>query len=120
MASNDYLLRYIETLSRALASFVLGRPAGIHEFMDEEAQVYGDDFLRYRLQKLLLENNLNEAENLLFETIEADPQMNYLPVALGFYEQLSEKTDEELAQNDFSRPEIAEGLEHLKTIYGLE
>lgn len=74
------------------------------------------DFLGYRIGRLLLDRKINEAENLLFDEIERDPQPAYLAVGVHFYEDLQELTDAELEAADFSRAEIAEGLEALKRL----
>lgn len=112
--NNDYILRMIEDMGRFLKNIV-HESQGEEEYpvLDEEGNFSQSDFLGYRLNKLLAEKKINEAENLLFETIEQDPRQAYLQVALNFYEDLNALTEEELEACDFSREEIGDGLRSL-------
>ena len=116
MYNNDYILRMIEDLGRVLRQVFLQEEEEMFEIVDEEGRFSESDFLGYRVGRLLLERRINEAENLLFDEIERDPQPSFLAVGVHFYEDLQELSDEELEAADFSREEIAEGLEALKRL----
>lgn len=116
MYNNDYILRMIEEMGRMLRQVFLQEEEEMYEIVDEEGRFSQSDFLGYRIGRLLLDRKINEAENLLFHEIERDPQPAYLAVGVHFYEDLQELTDAELEAADFSRAEIAEGLEALKRL----
>ena len=70
------------------------------------------------IRRLLAENNLNEAENLLFEMLDAT-DYDYLLIALFLYSKINEMNDDDLEKADFSRDEIEAGLTEIKRIYGI-
>ena len=96
MYNNDYILRMIEDLGRVLRQVFLQEEEEMFEIVDEEGRFSESDFLGYRVGRLLLERRINEAENLLFDEIERDPQPSFLAVGVHFYEDLQELSDEEL------------------------
>ena len=113
--SGDYLMRQIDEMVRFLSQVLLRhQPENLVQVFTEDGGFSQGGFLQYRLRGLLLEGRVNEAENLLFETVQADPADEYLPVALDFYEELNKMSDSQLAGCDFSRQEIREGLEQIK------
>lgn len=113
--NNDYILRMIEDMGRFLRNVVHQTQGEEEEYpvLDEDGNFSEPDFLGYRINKLIAEKKINEAENLLFETIEQDPRQAYLQVALNFYEDLNDLPEEELEACDFSREEICDGLRSL-------
>lgn len=116
---SDYMMRQIEDITRCIATIVFGRKVYRHEEIAGDSQRSEAGFLFYRLRSLLADREINEAENLLFEAVEANPTEEYLSVALDFYEELHAMTDAQLEAADFSRAEILEGLRQLRRIYGL-
>ena len=120
MFADDYIMRQIEGLSRMLARVLFDRDMESEELhLDEDVTLSGSDVLAYRLKKLLHERRINEAENLLFETLEASPLPSYGRTALDFYREISTLSDEELAAADFSREEIADGLREVQRLLEL-
>jgi hypothetical protein len=120
MFADDYIMRQIEGLSRMLARVLFDRDMESEELhLDEDGTLSGSDVLAYRLKKLLHERKINEAENLLFETLEASPLPSYGRTALDFYREISTLSDEELAAADFSREEIADGLREVQRLLEL-
>ena len=71
------------------------------------------------LYKLVDDGKINLAENILFEKIENNHSYDLLETGLDFYIYLNNKSDEFLEENNFSRQEIADGLEDLQRIFGL-
>lgn len=115
--AHDYLMRQIETMSRALALLVFKRDElSVLDIFNEEEQAEGDKLLRYSLGRLLGQKRVNEAENLLFEYLDANVAgpTAYYEAGLDFYRQLLEMDEEELAACDFSVEEIEEGLAELE------
>lgn len=115
--SNDWLLRQFEDAARALASYVLGRDHSIHELPEETDAFSQGDMMLFELRAMVRDGRINEAENLLFETLENNPLPQYLPTALHFYEQLQMLSDARLAACNFPREEILEGVAYLRTLY---
>ena len=58
--------------------------------------------------------DVNVAENLLFEMLERYPEYDFLRVALQFYTDLEKWPDAELAEANFSRQEIFEGMREIQ------
>jgi hypothetical protein len=67
---------------------------------------------------MLDEKNINGAEDLLFDMLDAD-NIEHLSIAIEFYSKVSSMTDDEIQNADFSREEIEYGLNEIKAIYGL-
>ena len=62
------------------------------------------EILRIILKSLMGKKEYNKSE------------ANY-KVAIDFYEELLEKNDEELLENNFSKEEVLQGLKDLKTLF---
>lgn len=116
---DDYLMDQINGASRALAKLICSRKAQAYELMDEQLVVSGEGLLWYELNRLILQGEINEAENLLFEKIRQTQDQKYAGVAMQFYQELAKLNPVYLKQRDFSPQEILEGLEEVKRIYGL-
>lgn len=120
MFRNDYLIRQIEVMVKYIAETVLGKKDKNYNITTEknfENDNMGDD-ITY-LYKLVDDGKINLAENILFEKIENNHSYDLLETGLDFYIYLNNKSDEFLEENNFSRQEIADGLEDLQRIFGL-
>lgn len=113
----DYIMREIERIAQMLASIVHQQQIPFFDSIDEDGTVSEEQFLFYRLQGLLLDHKINEAENLLFEMIEENPGPEQLAAALEFYRQLQSMSDEELETCHFSRQEISDGISEIQQYY---
>ncbi|MEA4832666.1 hypothetical protein SDC9_141456 [bioreactor metagenome] len=103
----DWVLRQINIIIQFVAKLV-------YKIDDIEYSPSGmpglvSDKIYEKIKKLIGENKLNEAENELFEAMEARDG-SFLLVALDFYQTLNRMTDKELVQCGFSRSEILDGL----------
>ena len=67
---NDYILRLIKTMVRALASLIFGRQVKFFE-IEEELKGNASDSLYGRLIHMADQGEINEAENLLYDELEA-------------------------------------------------
>lgn len=118
MYYKDYLMRQINIMVEAMARII---------FQKERAEYVVADYVKYtqtdllhnKLTELLANSNINEAEDLLFDSLDADDD-NHLLVALDFYTRLNECSDEYLMEHDFSREEIESGLTEIKKLFGVE
>lgn len=69
------------------------------------------------IKRLVKAGDYNKAENMLFQAINENNSQETYEIAIGFYNLLLEKSDEELEEGSFSREEIYQGLQDLKNIY---
>jgi hypothetical protein len=104
-----------ERLSKLIAAVVF------HKYAEElpaaeEYAISQDELLLGDLRCLSAMGSINEAENLLFERLESNPNPQILSVAGIFYRELSQLTDEELDKADFSRTEIMDGIQSVERI----
>ncbi|MDU5105711.1 MULTISPECIES: DUF6483 family protein [unclassified Clostridium] len=75
------------------------------------------EILRIILKSLITKKEYNKAENVLFEEIEKNKSEANYKVALDFYEELLEKSNEDLLENNFSKEEVLQGLKDLKILF---
>lgn len=116
MYQQDFIMRQIEDMGRMLSMLLLGRAPKAGYI--EEAELYeADEALRSRLNDLLRQGKIDEAENILFEVLEANPSKANFAAALSFYSTLSQWEDEKLEACGFSYSEILEGLNDVKRLY---
>lgn len=117
MFEQDYIMRQIQQISRALAKILFNIDAEILSsaiIKDVKAREAADDLIQKTDN-----GNINEAENKLF-ALTTDRTLDNLLVGIVFYSHLNEKDDDELEKNDFSHDKIKNGLTHLLSEYGLE
>lgn len=75
------------------------------------------EILRIILKSLISKKEYNKAENVLFEEIEKNKSEANYKVGIDFYEELLEKSDEDLIESNFSREEVLQGLKDLKVLF---
>ncbi len=117
----DWMERQIEAISNTFAAILLGKDKvkSILE-MDEEdntATQMEDDILERMTKKYLSEKNFNEAENLIFNAIEKEKTVRRFELALNFFNELHQFSDEFLSKYNYSSKEIEEGVNYLKKLY---
>lgn len=114
----DFVLRRLEDQARFLARLILGKEEVEYELPEYEAMDDEVDRL-YRTLLTLAENGeINEAENLLLEEIEAGG-MKRFQMALSFYLHLARMDEEFLEEHRYTREEIGEGMETLAEDFGV-
>ena len=114
----DYILRMIQMLTRVLSRLFFGKDTVAYPMTDETSNGQ-DDPLHLRLLDLLSNRRFNEAENLLFESVEPG-NLQHLAIALDFYARLSALDDEVLVAGGFSREETYQGLQDIARLFGVE
>lgn len=118
MPSDDYFMRQVEGISDMLSMLLFDKKA--EEETIHETQVSTQDHsLLIDLRLLVTTGEINQAENLLFWHMESYDG-NYLDTAMRFYGWLEELEDDKLEQFGFSREEIAEGKQAVKSFYAVE
>lgn len=121
MFQNDWMMRQIDEITRFLARVILNKETTIYSvILDEDGNCTDAGELYLRLKVLIKQGQINSAENLLFERIENGYDMEYFEIAIDFYSQVNELDDERLAECNFTREEIKEGLLEVKNMYNIQ
>ena len=117
MFHEGWLMQQIKGIAISLARIFFNSDIIIYEIQNHE-QLTQTDMLYLRLQELLLEKRINEAEDLFFNSL--DPQnADYMRLAIDFYSKLNNMSDDELEDCDFSREEIEDGLQDVMARFGV-
>ncbi len=108
---NDYIMDMIEDFGEFLLN-LKAKTTHNEEFstVNHDENLGEAGLQGIMLKRMCAAGNINEAENLLFDLLDAHPEPDYFYIALDFYKELSLYTDKQLADCDFSRDEIAAGL----------
>lgn len=114
----DWLMRQIDFIVQLIARFVLNKEK-IGYKIENFDQQNSTDSLHLKLYDMIDKQEINAAENLLFESIDPD-NLNDLMLALDFYQRLNELDDSTLDQSNFSREEIIEGIDEIKRLYNID
>lgn len=117
MYQEDWVIRQIQNMVQMIAKLVFNKETTEYEIIDEANQTETDR-LHIRLVDLLCGLKINEAENLLFESMKSG-NLDYLLVAVDFYARLNEIDEADLVKNNFSRDEMESGLEEIKKYYDI-
>ena len=107
----DYIMRIIKEMVRMLFALLFGKK----QFSVEQETASRYEVSGKKLDELLVmadNGEINEAENVILDSIDYGNQ-NELAAAALFYQYLSEKDEEFLQENDYSKEEILDGLRQL-------
>ena len=85
----------------------------------DETNLSQTDLLHRAILELLSKGEICKAEDLLFENA-VEENVDYLAVAVDFYNRLNHFSDKELEDSGFSREEIKEGLESFMKKYSVD
>ena len=110
-------MQQVEMLVRFIARLIFKKDTVEYRIADFE-NLSGTDRLFNEINELLDEGRINEAEDLLFENIDAEDE-EYLKLAADFYQRINRWGDDELEAADFSRDEIYSGLGDVMQMFGL-
>lgn len=114
----DYIMRMIKQMVKALISFVLGKENPLVELPLEEQYRSSEGFKR-ELLDMVNDGLINEAENLLYEKIDYSHKES-VSDAVAFYGYLNELDNDFLEQHNYTREEVAEGLKNIASRTGVE
>ena len=114
----DYILRMIREIAQALAKVITGKSEINYELPAEEDDYTSLDLLYKEVIRLSDQGEINEAENFLLDAAE-EKDSRFFELALAFYMHLDEFSDEFLETHQYSREEIAQGIESLSEDYGI-
>lgn len=117
MFEQDYIIRQIRDCAAFLAKVLFGKATALYEPSEEGVENPADQLHR-RLLDLFNQGNINEAENLLFESVKENlDNPKYLEAALDFYSRCSKLGEETLCSMNFSPEEIQRGLTDITRLY---
>lgn len=117
MVEQDYIMRIIHEVVRTFLKLVFQ----IDEEKQEDVQ-FEDSNVQGNFENLCAmadRGEINQAENILYEELE-EGNVEYLKMAVLFYEHLNKMSNEYLEKCDFSRIEVAEGMKHVMKMYGYD
>lgn len=115
---DDYVMRTISDLVRAIARLVLGKNDMDYTLPEDESGYTDLDRTYLKLKKMADAGDINGAENYLSDQL-APPDPDCLEMALTFYMYLNQFDDETLYSQNYSREEIAEGINSVCAEYGI-
>lgn len=111
----DWVIRQIDNMVRLVSKLIFNK-----DLIQYEIRNYNNlsetDKIYQEIQKLLKDEKICEAEDLLFENIDKNNE-DCLKLSIDFYYNLNELEDEKLEKCNFSRKEIEEGLNEILEIY---
>lgn len=118
MFEQDYIMRQIQMLVRAIARIFFGREDVTAALPSNRLDYTKDDQWHHHILELVSQERINDAENLLFDGL-VPGNRKHLLIALDFYQQLNAMDDAMLAKGGFSRDEIQQGLNDVSKAYGI-
>lgn len=117
MLQEDWMMRQIESMVGFLTLTVLKKKQPGRDRSNQESGTDTEE-LKKRLASMVREGKINEAENLLFETVD-DGDQSCLDTAIDFYSGLNRLDRNTLEKNGFSREEIEDGLKEIASRFGI-
>ena len=107
----DYIMRMIKEMVRVLFSLVFGKKYVSVELEKENKYQVSGKKLKSFLDMIDL-GQINEAENILLDNIDYTNKEEVMAAAL-FYQYLSEKDNEFLENNNYTKEEVLSGFKQL-------
>lgn len=107
----DYIMRVIKEMARVLFSLMLGKQYTSVELPNENQYEVSGKKLK-DLMVMADNGEINDVENMILNNIDYGNRDDVIAAAL-FYEHLSEKEDEFLLQNNYSKEEVLAGMKQL-------
>lgn len=120
MFENDYFERMIKTVINGLVSIFKNKNSIENSIENDSVILKEDQLLEIMIKKYISEGQINKAEDMLFEAIEDRKSSRNLELAVFFYETISKWDDEKLMKCNFSKAEIVDGLNEVKSLYNDE
>ena len=107
----DYIMRMIKEMVRVLFSLAFGKKYVSVELEKENKYEVSGKNLKIFLKMIDL-GQINEAENILLDSIDYTNKNEVMAVAL-FYQYLSEKDNQFLENNNYTKEEVLSGFKQL-------
>ncbi|MBS6521151.1 MAG: hypothetical protein KH359_11040 [Clostridiales bacterium] len=106
-----YIMRMIKEMVQVLFSLVFGKKYVSVELEDENKYEVSGNTLKYFFD-MIDQGYINEAENLLLEDLDYTNKEEVMAAAF-FYQYLSQKDDDFLRRNDYTKEEVLFGFKQL-------
>jgi len=113
----DWILRQIQMIGEMISMAVFHKSIIAYENENVVSPTQTDQ-LYSRLDMLVAQKKLNEAEDALYDELDTD-NPKHLELALDFYMKLNRLSDEELTECNFPREEIMDGINTVIERFGL-
>ncbi len=107
----DYIIRIIKEMVRVLFSLMFGKQYKSIELSKENKYKVSGKALE-EFKKMVDEGLINEAENILLESIDYNKKEEIFAAVL-FYQYISEKDNDFLAIHNYSKEEALDGIKRL-------
>lgn len=107
----DYIMRMIKEMVQVLFSLVFGKKYVSVELEDENKYEVSGNTLKYFFD-MIDQGDINEAETLLLEDLDYTNKEEVMAAAF-FYQHLSQKDDDFLRRNDYTKEEVLFGFKQL-------
>ncbi len=107
----DYIMRVIKEIARVLFSLMLGKQYKSVELPEENKYEVSGKALE-EFEKMVDEGFINEAENILLESIDYTKKEEVL-AAILFYQYIGEKDNDFLEAHNYSKEEALDGIKRL-------
>lgn len=107
----DYIMRMIKEMVQVLFSLVFRKKYVSVELEDENKYEVSGNTLKYFFD-MIDQGDINEAENLLLEDLDYTNKEEVMAAAF-FYQHLSQKDDDFLRRNDYTKEEVLFGFKQL-------
>ena len=114
----DYIMRMIKEMVQVLFSLVFGKKYVSVELEDENKYEVSGNTLKYFFD-MIDQGDINEAENLLLEDLDYINKEEVMAESF-FYQYLSQKDDDFLRRNDYTKEEVLFGFKQLLEKSGYE
>jgi hypothetical protein len=113
----DWILRQIQMIGEMISMAVFHKSTIAYENENIVSPTQTDQ-LYTKLDSLVAQKKIGEAEDALYDTIDVN-NPKHLELALDFYQKLNRLSDEELAECNFPREEIMDGMNTVIELFGL-
>jgi hypothetical protein len=117
MYENDYIMRMIKSGLQAIASIFIKNNSIEDSIENNNVFIAEDQLLEIMLKKYLSDGEINKAEDMIFEAVEAHKSPRNLELSLFFYKEISSWSEDKLRSCNFSREEILEGIEAIEKLF---
>lgn len=117
MFEQDYIMHLIGEMVRAFLKLLFNI-----DLDTKESQIFNETEIAAEYDELITlvdDGKINEAENKLLDGLNSENIQDF-KLALMFYSYLNEKNIDFLAEHDFSKKEIIDGLKQISKVYGYE
>ena len=107
----DYVMRIIKEMVRVLFSLMLGKQyKSVEQSEENKYEVAGKALEEF--EKMIDAGLINEAENILLESIDYTQKEDVL-AAILFYQYIGERDSDFLAAHNYSKEEALDGIKRL-------